>query len=866
MYRKDAMEKAFCMLRAKLKKYLWPIIIPVLLLSLTSFCLALGQPAEEIVIRFEVPRLVQKDISAVYRNNEVYFPIIEIFSILDINVKADFNKRMLSGQFLGEDNKFEIDLQKLKAKCGKRTIKLNSADLYTGATELYLKPELFDSLFNLQLFFNFSTLSVYLPLNRDFPAYQQLARKIAHQNLLDDAAAKKDMAEIPFERTLLKGGVADWIFSASPVGAGGQYGSLNIGGMALGGDLSLQGEGNSRKGISSEQLRYRWHYYFDNSKVITQAELGQVYTPGQLGRSLKGYLLTNKPQAQRRYFQTVNLSGHLGEGWEVELYVNDRLADFTYADQNGDYNFLTDILYGSSRVLLKMYGPNGEIQTEERFLSVPFNLIPKRNLEYTFAAGLGEDHNRQEIYLQSLTQYGILENLTGGLNVDMPLGSGTGETPLLAFETAYRPIGNLIFNSSVSPGNSIQLGGNFSQPSFIGINSSFTKFYENKSRNRIGQLSNFLFSVSSPLAIKGKRIGLRYHFSMDKYPYYTYFNMNYGLNGSIYKFHINYIGSLKISKSSTKTDHDLSSQLFLSTSFVRWVKPQFRATFDHSRNSFSALGVYLSKRVFKLGQVSLSYERNMLTKSNFLMVTFNIFEDFAEFSSKYYDFSGQTAFTQMQRGSIKFDQDMKKFRFDRKNGVGFGSAVIKPFLDQNYNGALDSSEQVLPELHARVEGLNGVANGRNKAYYYDGLRPYDEYIIQIDPNSLDNPQLQPAHDNFKVTVNPNTITSIDIPIVEAGEITGVVNRIVKDGKIGAGGLRVVVVNEETGKETKITTFNNGEFYYLGLVPGKYEAHLDQDQLSKFGYKSEPGEIPFEVRTISGGDYVKDIDFTIVPGE
>ena len=77
---------------------------------------------------------------------------------------------------------------------------------------------------------------------------------------------------------------------------------------------------------------------------------------------------------------------------------------------------------------------------------------------------------------------------------------------------------------------------------------------------------------------------------------------------------------------------------------------------------------------------------------------------------------------------------------------------------------------------------------------------------------------------------------------------------------------MVVVNEETGKETKITTFNNGEFYYLGLVPGKYEAHLDQDQLSKFGYKSEPGEIPFEVRTISGGDYVKNIDFTIVPGE
>lgn len=865
MFRKDAMEEALYTLSAKSKKYFWLIIIPILLLTL-AFHPALGQPAEEIVIRFEVPRLVQKDISAIYRNNEVYFPIIEIFSILDINIKADLKKRMLWGQFLGEDNKFEINLPKLRAKCGKRVFELNSADLYDGATELYLKPELFDSLFNLKLFFNFSTLSVYLPLNRDFPAYQQLARKIAHQNLLDDAAAKKDMVEIPFERNLLKGGVADWTLSASPIGTGGQYGSLNIGGMLLGGDLNLEGEGNSRKGISSEQLRYRWHYYFDDSKLITQAELGQIYVPGQLGRSLKGYLLTNRPQTQRRYFQTVNLSGHLGEGWEVELYVNDRLTDFTCADQNGDYNFLTDILYGSSRILLKMYGPNGEIQTEERFLSVPFDLIPKKNLEYTFAAGFGENYKRQEIYLQSLIQYGILDEVTGGLNVDLPLSSATGETPLLAFETAYRPVGNLIFNSSISPGNSIKLGGNFSQPSFIGINSSFTKFYKNEFHNRIGQLSNFLFSVSSPLAIKGKRLGLRYHFSMDRYPNYTYYNMNYGLNGSIYKFHINYIGSLKISNSSTRTDRELSSQLFLSTSFIRWVNPQFRATFDHNSNSFSALGVYLSKRVFNLGQVSFSFERNMLTKSNFLMLTFNIFEDFAEFSSKYYDFAGQSAFTQMQRGSIRFDQDTKRFRFDRKNGVGFGSAIIKPFLDQNHNGVFDSSEQVLPELHARVEGLNGVANGRNKAYYYDGLRPYDEYIIQVDPNSFDNPQLQPAHDNFTVTVNPNTVTNINIPIVEAGEIAGVVNRVIQEGKIGVGGIRIIVVNEATDKETKISTFNNGEFYHLGLVPGKYKAYIDRDQLSKFGYKSEPSEIPFEVRTISGGDYVRDINFTIVPGE
>jgi len=513
-----------------------------------------------------------------------------------------------------------------------------------------------------------------------------------------------------------------------------------------------------------------------------------------------------------------------------------------------------------------MYGPNGEIRTEESFISVPFNLIPKRNLEYTLAAGQGDINGRKEIYLQSLTQYGILENVTSGLDFDLPLGSGTAQSPSFALETAYRPFGNLIFSGSVSPGNSVRVAGNFTQPSSIGINSSFTKFYKNESRNRIGQLSNFLFSVSSPLTVRGKKFGLRCHFSMDKYPSYNFYNMNYGLNGSIYKFHLNYIGAFKISKSALRTDRDLTSQLFLSTSFIKWVRPQLRATFDHSQNHFSSLGIYLTKRVFKLGQISFSLERNLLARTNFLMLTLNLFENFAEFSSKYYNVSGQTAFTQMQRGSIKFDQDMGRFRFDRKNGVGFGSALVRPFLDDNFNGVLDSSEQILPDLRARVEGLNGTASGRNKAYYYDGLRPYDEYSIRIDPNSLDNPQLQPAHDNFKVTVNPNTVTTINIPIVDAGEITGAVDRIIQGGKVGVGGVKIIIVNEANGKETKITTFNNGEFYFLGLVPGDYKAHLDQTQLGGFGYKSEPAEIPFSIKTVSGGDYIKDINFLIVPAE
>ena len=72
------------------------------------------------------------------------------------------------------------------------------------------------------------------------------------------------------------------------------------------------------------------------------------------------------------------------------------------------------------------------------------------------------------------------------------------------------------------------------------------------------------------------------------------------------------------------------------------------------------------------------------------------------------------------------------------------------------------------------------------------------------------------------------------------------------------------MNEMTGKITEIITFNNGEFYHLGLIPGMYRAYIDQDQLEKYGYISEPAYRSFQVKTVEGGDYVENINFIIKP--
>jgi len=64
--------------------------------------------------------------------------------------------------------------------------------------------------------------------------------------------------------------------------------------------------------------------------------------------------------------------------------------------------------------------------------------------------------------------------------------------------------------------------------------------------------------------------------------------------------------------------------------------------------------------------------------------------------------------------------------------------------------------------------------------------------------------------------------------------------------------------------TEITTFNDGEYYYLGLLPGTYRAYLDPEQLRRAGYRSQPEAVEFDIKPVIGGEVVENISFLMVP--
>ena len=96
------------------------------------------------------------------------------------------------------------------------------------------------------------------------------------------------------------------------------------------------------------------------------------------------------------------------------------------------------------------------------------------------------------------------------------------------------------------------------------------------------------------------------------------------------------------------------------------------------------------------------------------------------------------------------------------------------------------------------------------------------------------------------------------------EISGSVKRKVGEGTAGIGGIRIMVFNISKDVLTEITSFNDGEYYFLGLLPGTYRAYLDPEQIGRAGYRSVPESIEFDIKPVVGGEIIENISFVLEP--
>lgn len=129
--------------------------------------------------------------------------------------------------------------------------------------------------------------------------------------------------------------------------------------------------------------------------------------------------------------KTIDISGPISSGWDVELYLNNQLIAFRQPGVNGRYSFANiPVNYGLNTFKLVFYGPYGEIETEERNYYSGTSPVKPGEFGYTLNAYQKDRYliEDNEPWI-SATSHPVID-FTGyyGINDNITLISGVSQT------------------------------------------------------------------------------------------------------------------------------------------------------------------------------------------------------------------------------------------------------------------------------------------------------------------------------------------------------------------------------------------------------------------------------------------------------
>ena len=117
---------------------------------------------------------------------------------------------------------------------------------------------------------------------------------------------------------------------------------------------------------------------------------------------------------------------------------------------------------------------------------------------------------------------------------------------------------------------------------------------------------------------------------------------------------------------------------------------------------------------------------------------------------------------------------------------------------------------------------------------------------------------------MNVITDPNSMKLIEVPVVVASEVSGMVYMKQQNGQKAQGKIVVFIYDNDSVLVAKTMTESDGYFSIYTLQPGKYRASVDPHQLEKLGLISTPGDFNFEIRNVTEGDDVEGIEFVLQP--
>ncbi len=824
-----------------------------------------GEKPEEMFLNFKYSELINTTIEAVYKDNSAYLPFSELFNLLQLYNERDSLSGNIKGFYLSPENKYIIDIKNLQFKTLTKKLKFTKHDYVELYGEVYFLPHFFFDAFGLDFQVSMSDLSLRLNSNSILPVYRKYIDqlKLSSQEFNQPGKTERTFGA---KKPLFTLGSFDYLLSSNFGKNSKPFSSyrFGLGGIILGGEGSVISSGNSFEGkIINNRIEWLWRYpVFKN--YLTQISLGNILANGLASYNIRGIQITNEPLEPRRKYMNYIFRNRTNPNWTVELYRNNNLMSITKADANGNFEFNLPLDYGTSLIQLKYYGLRGQIIEQEKVFQIPFTLLPPGEMNYNL--NIGEIINTHEKLVQANLSFGVNDWLTNQLGFDYLNGSGYTKG-IFYNSTSLRVNSNYLFNLTVAPNAYIKTTANGLFSSLSSFDISYTKYFENPFYNQSKISNEINGNVFIPMNIDKTPTNIIFNSQYLNFGKSKRLSLNIGVNSIFENFNpsINYkfnyaeneIGKLNRSNIDIGFIYSLPRVNGIFSSLIGNI---INTRLEYNLNSGKVENAYLSfaTNITEILRFQITYSKNFLNSISNTFVNLILDLPFVRSSS----FINNDQFGQYLQGSLNYDWTNNSIKFYNRQQIGRAGAIVRLFIDENNNEKYDLGEKIIKNVKLKMTSVNTISQNKDGLIYLLDLNPYTFYKGSIVESSLKDPLLVPQFKNFSFVTEANNIKLIDIPVYFAGEIYGTVMQIKNNKANPLAGMKVNIEGVNNNFKKTVPTFSDGDFYYFGLLPGKYKIYLSKKVLKKLNVNTKPESYEIEIKSIRQGDYKKDLNFVI----
>jgi cell division protein FtsN len=834
----------------------------LLLVSVTVPVTAQEEPQyDEFPVYVRVPYIGISEIDAVIKGEEVWLSLSGLFDFLKIKNVISDDLENVSGFFIKPDETYSVDRVSNSIVYGGRTFQLAEGDIIRSETNLYLRSDRYGQVFGLDCNFSFRDLTVTVDTKLELPAIREMRQEEMRRNITRLRGEVRVDTTIGRSYPGFRFGMADWSVYASEQPGGRSEGRFNLalGSVIAGGEATASLTYYTATEFSEKQQYYMWRHVNNDRTWLRQIMAGKITTQAtsSIYNPVVGVQFTNRPTTFRRSFGTYTLTDRTDPGWTVELYVNNVLVDYVKADASGFFTFEVPLVYGNTMVKLKFYGPWGEERTREQNISIPYNFLPQKELEYTVSAGMVED-SAWSRFSRTTVRYGATRFLTLGGGFEY-LSSVTGG-PLMPFaDASVRVTSNLLLSGEYTHGVRARGTLAYRLPSNIRLDLAYTRYDRNQTAISYNYLEERKASLSLPLKIKKKTLYSRLSWYQIVFPGSKYATAEWLMATSFSRVSANMTTYGVFSEFFDPNIYsNLSLGFRLPGNFV--IMPQLQ--YNYTGKEFLSTRVSMEKRVFEKGYLNGSYEYNFRNKIHIAELGIRYDFSFAQAGISARQANSNTTLVQYARGSLINDRQTSYLKADNRTNVGRGGISVIAFLDLNANGRRDAGEPKAAGINLRSNSGRIERSEKDTVIHILGMEPYVRHFIEVDEGNFDNISWRIPNKSIAVVVDANMLKLIEIPVNVSGEASGTVT-VVEDSRIA--GLSRIIVNFTDSNGTlkaKTITEEDGYFSYFGLEPGAYTVRVDTGQLRRLGMTSVPDSLLFSIMTNLEGDYIEGLDFTL----